>query len=532
MVNKTLFRSTSKTTQKANTVNEAGGIAYSKTAKQALATMACVGTFNGVFYSSGQDLLTKIKELCSEVDDEFIAKLAIYARKSAFMKDTTSYLTAVLAARKSKLFPSVFEKVIDNGKMLRNFFQIARSGEAGRVINLSNGQVRKSIGKWFEKDPTWIFKNSIGSNPSIGDILRMARPKPITKEHASLFAYIRGTKLEGTNYVTRNKEGGVMYSNSFENLPTVVKQLENLKKTQEGEIPDVDFRLLDSVLNEEGLKQLWERQINGGWHLLRMNLNNFKKYGVFNNKENVLKVANRLKSKEEIKKNKVFPYQLLNTFINTDAQFEIKEALQDALDIAVENVPEIGKGFVCVDTSGSMQSPVTGNSAAPSKVTCVDVAGLIASSILKVNKDSEVVPFDTQVRSVQINPRDSVMTNSRKLALNGGGTNIACSIEYLNINNKIGDYIVIISDNESWMGVHGSFGRTGTMEAWLKFKRRNPNAKLICIDLQPYITSQVKLDKDILLVAGFSDSVYTVIQNFLQENSDDFWIKEIEKTII
>ena len=41
---------------------------------------------------------------------------------------------------------------------------------------------------------------------------------------------------------------------------------------------------------------------------------------------------------------------------------EVREALQDAMEIAIANVPAIdGKVYVCPDVSGSMHSPVTGH---------------------------------------------------------------------------------------------------------------------------------------------------------------------------
>jgi len=40
----------------------------------------------------------------------------------------------------------------------------------------------------------------------------------------------------------------------------------------------------------------------------------------------------------------------------------VREALQDAMEVATENVPAVpGQVFICPDVSGSMQSPVTGH---------------------------------------------------------------------------------------------------------------------------------------------------------------------------
>src|SRR5690606_8494966 len=90
-------------------------------------------------------------------------------------------------------------------------------------------------------------------------------------------------------------------------------------------------------------------------------------------------------------------YQLLTAYQNTDSvPTEIRNALQDALEISTENIPDYGDVIVCVDTSGSMSSPVTGYRAgSTTKTRCVDVAALIASCILRKNQNAEIIPFDT-----------------------------------------------------------------------------------------------------------------------------------------
>ena len=57
---------------------------------------------------------------------------------------------------------------------------------------------------------------------------------------------------------------------------------------------------------------------------------------------------------------------------------------------------------------------------------------------------------------------------------------------------------------------------TATMKAWLQFRRRNPAAKLVCLDLQPYRTSQAPTGVDVLNIGGFSDRVFDVIRAFAQ----------------
>ena len=52
------------------------------------------------------------------------------------------------------------------------------------------------------------------------------------------------------------------------------------------------------------------------------------------------------------------------------------------------------------------------------------------------------------------------------------------------------------------------------MQEWNAFKQRNPNARLVCIDVQPYATVQAHEREDVLNVGGFSDAVFTLVADF------------------
>jgi 60 kDa SS-A/Ro ribonucleoprotein len=213
----------------------------------------------------------------------------------------------------------------------------------------------------------------------------------------------------------------------------------------------------------------------------------------------------------------------------------VREALQDALEIATENVPQIaGKVFVFPDVSGSMHSPVTGfRQGATSAVRCVDVAALVAATVLRRNPTAEVICFSDHIVEAHLNPRDSVMTNAAKLAAHPpGGTNCSLPLALLNKRQATGDLVIYVSDNESWMDASGSrFGvaPTETMREWARFKERNKDARMVCIDLQPNTHTQAKEREDILNVGGFSDAVFDLIAEFARGTLTDVnWVAAVE----
>lgn len=521
MANKNLFQTLAgKLLPKTDALNEARGHAYAFTPKQQLAQYAATGCLNTTFYADADEQLAKVTELCAGVEPEFIAQTAIYARQRSFMKDMPALLCAILAVRDVKLLEAVFPRVIDNGKMLRNFVQILRSGVVGRK---SLGSAPKRlIREWFAaRDDEAIFKASIGAAPSFADIVKMIHPKPTNKSREALFGYFIGRDINA------------------DELPALVKQYEAFKNGDRHtrvEIPNVPFQMLTSL---ELSKNEWAAIARTApWQMTRMNLNTFVRHDVFGQPGMPELIANRLRDEQAIRRARVFPYQLMTAYTNANDNVPnaVREALQDAMEIAISNVPEIsGKVYVFPDVSGSMQSPVTGHrKGATSKVRCIDVAALVAAAILRKNPNAEVIPFSDDVVPARLNPRDSVMTNANKLAnLPSGGTNCSAPLIELNKRKANGDLVIYVSDNESWVDTpyYGRFGgsATKTMMEWAKFKARNADARMVCIDIQPNATSQAKERVDVLNIGGFSDQVFEVIAEFAAGRLNaDHWIGVIE----
>ena len=95
----------------------------------------------------------------------------------------------------------VFPRVIDNGKMLRNFVQIVRSGVIGRK---SFGSAPKRAAQaWFaSRTPETIFRQSLGAQPSMADVIKMVRPSPANDKgekdavREALYGYLIGKDVD------------------------------------------------------------------------------------------------------------------------------------------------------------------------------------------------------------------------------------------------------------------------------------------------------------------------------------------------
>jgi 60 kDa SS-A/Ro ribonucleoprotein len=254
-------------------------------------------------------------------------------------------------------------------------------------------------------------------------------------------------------------------------------------------------------------------------------------------------VARRIADADEIRRSRQFPYQFLAAYLNVTNEVpqKIKTALHQAAEIACGNVPELpGPVIIGLDVSASMQSAITGcrGRDATSKMRCVDVAALFAAAILRRNPDSVVIPFDTSAYEARVDPSDSILSLAERLAkFGGGGTD--CSLPLAKANREFRHRkfagCVLVSDTESWVYRnrvfgYGQHGSTGVMTEWQEFVKNQvrlhdenlTGPKLVCIDVQPYTTSQAPERSDILNIGGFSDAVFKVVAAFLRDDANRF----------
>lgn len=507
----------------ADVLNEAGGRAYALSDRELLAKYACTGCLSDTFYASAEAQLGDVVGAASRCDPEFIASCAVYSRRKGYLKDMPALLLAVLDNRKetsSVLFEETFATVVDNARLLRNFCRTVRSGLLGR--RSFSRRARRAIKSWFlSRSGDQLFRDSVGKDPSLADVIKMIRPKPESEKKDYLYRWLI------------NKPSAV------DSCPELLRSY--LRWLRDGgEIPDVPLQMITSELSDT--KSWTKIALNSKWHRARMNLNAFAKHGVFADREIVAQIAKKLRNPEDIRKAKAFPYQSLMAYMavrfNEKVPDEIKDALQDAIEISIENVPEIqGRIAVCVDNSGSMNAPVTGRSSRTTKVTCRMCAGLVAATFFRRNPQTDVYAFTTDSALLRLNPRDSLPTLSAQISNHmDGGTACSAPLAHMNRDKRDYDLVVFLSDNQSWCdsgsALWPSYQIPTTMVEWVKFLKRNPKSRMVRVDLAPYSTTQVpESRKEILNVGGFSDNVWEVVDAFLKGSMDDgkYWSRKVEE---
>jgi 60 kDa SS-A/Ro ribonucleoprotein len=439
----------------------------------------------------------------------------------------------------------VFDRVVDNGRVLRTVFQMIRSGrfknKAGKGRVGLSSSVQRAFQRWLNTASVGkLLSASIGNDPSLRDILRMARPTPKDNARRAMFGWLTDKSIEKWAPATEadlpvEVQSLIAYRNS---------ESEEAQALIAGGLDNVRWDLLSDAAKGPTVWAALARKM--GPQALRMNLNTLLRHDVLATSTMVDYVADRIADESEIRRSKQFPYQYFAAYLNADDNVpqkivpqKIKTALHKAAEIACGNVPELpGPVVIGLDTSGSMSSAVTGHRGrgATSKMRCIDVAALFAAAILRRNPDSVVIPFDTSAYDAKMDPTDSILSIAERLAKYGGG-GTDCSLPLVAANQKHAKRkfagIVLVSDNESWVG-RGRHGSTGVMTAWeafvanqRKLAGKDAAPKLVNIDLQPYQTFQACERADIMNIGGFSDSVFNVICAFLADNNQRF-VAEVE----
>ncbi len=506
-----LFRSGRGVLRPTDTLNRAGGTVYALPPKEALAQLAVTSCLGGAFYESAEGQLIEIIERARNLEDRYLAQVAIYAREHGRMKDLPALLAAILAGRGAELVSAVFPRVIDTPRQLRTFVQIVRSGVTGR--RSFGSRVKRLIEEWLAaRSDDQLIRGSHGRAPSLADIVRMIHPKPATESRAALYGSLIG-RLVAT-----------------ESLPDLARELVEFRAGLRAELPDVPLPLLSGYeLTEAHWRTIAER---APWQTTRASLNTFARHGVFQAEGMTEKIAARLADRDQIRRARAQPYQILVGVQNLDPAVpnELGVALLDALEIATENTPAWPEPLaVCVDVSGSMFAPITGyRRGATSTARCVDVAALIAATVLRRVPTAEIVPFDLAVRKVRVRGIDSIATTAERLAsLCGGGTDCSSALRHLRSRKSRAQLVVFVSDNQSWFDARR--GESALMKEWAKYAARVPGARLVCLDLQPYADSPAHDRRDVLNLGGFSDVIFERIDEFARTDGDPaHWVEEIE----
>jgi 60 kDa SS-A/Ro ribonucleoprotein len=444
------------------TTNLAGGIAKSMKPEQELVHAVLTSFLDDKFYESGSDRLNRIVGLVKQCKPQFVANLAIIARTEFHLRSVAHVLAGELAKTvdSSKYLGIVKDTIIGVCERPDDMLEIAsylgtpltkqaKRGLRNAILKFSPYQLAKYKGE--------------GKEISLVDLFNLVHPK--------------------VQHATREQK------NAWQDL-------------MEGKLTSFDTweTEISNAKDDKARTKAWEKLIlenKLGYMATLRNINNFVKYDISDKARAA--VLDKLTDPEEVLNSKQLPFRFTTAYENVEGDRKYRDAISEAMDIAVSNVPKFkGNCLIAVDTSGSMMSGA------------IDKASVFAAALYKANPSSDIVLYDTSIKSYDISGRMPVIDIATEIKnrAHGGGTETSLVFQYALAIDKKYNRIIILSDNESWSErYYGS----SVLEAYDTFKKETGEDPFIyAVDIEGYGTKDVD-GKKVFHLTGWSDRLLDFI---------------------
>lgn len=466
-------------------VNKEGHKAFKMEPKEKLITEVLTSFFNeGKYYGDNSNVILNDIRNMIKIDSEFVANLAIYARKEANLRSISHVIAAELAydVKGKRYVKEVLKNIVlrvdDMSEILSYYLNVY-----GKPIPNS---LKKGIAECFTKfDEFALAKYNRSGDVNLKDILNLVHPKPKTLEQSFMFKRLLEDNLE------------------------------------------VPFTWETMLSSEGNKKETWEKLIASnrlGYMAMIRNLRNIIK----NNPDNINRVYDALSNEERVLKSRQMPFRYYSAFkvlaeegLGTSKVYDV---LEKAIKHSTKNIERLkGKTFISTDVSGSMGSKLSRKS----DMTCAEVGTVLMSIANSICDEAITSVFDTKFKIVPFASSNGIIANARSVKPSWGGTNLSLPIYYLLDNRIFVDRIILLSDNEI------NYGYDNVCQKLIDEYRKkvNPHVYVHAIDLLGYGTQQFKGDK-VNIIAGWNEKILEFIPkvecglNNIKEEIEGYYFKK------
>lgn len=468
------------TSQTNKTTNRSGHAAYKMADKGKLVTQVLTSFFNEQkFYGDNSEEMKKTIKAVIAKEPQFVANLAVFARREFNMRSVAHVLTAFLAheAEGKPFTRKVVRSVALRGDDVTEIMSCYLSMFGKPIPNA----LKKGIADVMQKFDEYTLAKYKGDGKALKmrDLLCLCRPTPKNAEQSAMWKRLLEGELE-TPYTWETE------------------------LSAKGNNADTWYKLIESG--------------KVGYMALLRNLRNI----LTANPSNVNKVLQTIENPEMVKRSKQLPFRYLAAYkeLANIGSSKVFDALENAVEASIANVPKLaGRTVIAVDTSGSMGCFLSQNS----KTSCHEVAMLLGLIANKICDDSIFYTFDTSIRKETVSHRNGILNTATRSCC-GGGTNMYLPFEKM-LKDKIkADRIIILSDNEC---NRPGWNNKPVQHLADEYRRRTGNDIWVhAIDLQGYGTQQF-YGRKTNIIAGWSEKVFNFI--LLAEQGEGTLEKAIEQ---
>ena len=485
----------------ADTVNNEGFPAYKRKDFERLREILFLGHIGNTFYvTSDINIESKIKDLkklINRLEPTKVADLIVSARNEGLFRTIPITALALLRLKDPKEFKRIFTNVVRTGNDMVDFISINKG-----IADGFGRAAKSAMQKWLGNVNQFY---ALKYRKQIADAIALSRP-PVDKFNNSLILkYAYGVKKKYGHETIKRMLKELPQIRGAEMFKMYIQQGRIDKAIGVGIESRLPADLMIGVAGNINSPELW-RAIMRNMGIMQL-IKYLNKLSNVLSPEEVSRYIRGVLTPENLKKAKVFPYRLFVAYINTEQPI-IREALRDVINLygTTPIIPETWRKHswaICPDVSGSMTF-------AEGDIVPSRIAGFFSSVLAKQLNTDTILPWDYKVYPINVKYMDLFEVYKRIAEADGLGTAMNEPIDYLLHNRIKKDIVVIITDSEHWASIRG------VKEAWRDYKKFNPTARLVVIEVVGYGTSQVDEEfaykHDVYTVFGWSESVFKWIE--------------------
>lgn len=511
----------------------------------------------GSYYESSNEEVKRILSLLEKIDPLFACKAAIYVRENGNMRSISHLLGAALA------------NYISGQKYAKRFYNklVVRADDMSEIVSAYanlNGmglndlkKIPNSIKKGFKEalerlDAYQIDKYKMQNREvSLIDLVRLFHPKGNQKNAEAYKRLVNGESLADL-YESKVLEKEMTKAGIATKDATQEEKMEAKREAITAVLDNVKgmpvMNLLRNLRNillyaPDKVKDACE-QLTIEKKILNSRLLPFRFATAYSEIEKVSYGDTKTKPTSSI----VFESEETKQQVTESKFNELKknllDAIEGAIEIACQNIPVLdGNTAILCDDSGSMTGDISGHSrvSAFSSVTTSVIGHVFASMMAWRQHDVYVGLFGDRLIQVpykrDVKLLDFVNKMNKIGKTCGGATEngIYTFLENVVAEKKKIDNIIVFSDCQigrggsftAWYGISSSNRSLHFHELFKEFRKINPNANFIVVNLrQSGGTSVFDKSQRILNISGWSDKIFDTIKS--QCRGWDAVIKEIE----
>ena len=479
-----------------------------------LTTLFGESTFYEGSNERGKRLEQLIRRCVEKGESEFVAKLAVYAREQMHLRSIPIFLVVTLAKVLREVEGAEFNKiravtarVIQRADELREMFAAAESvfGDSSNnkvFKKVAPKAIFKGISDAFNKFDAYQFRKYSGGKGHVkfSDVMRVVHPTPINAEKSDLFKQV----MEGT-------------------LPLI-----DTWETQSAAVGQGDY----ANDKEKALakKQMWQEHANDPKQGYMAKLRNLRNYT--ENDVDLTNVISHLTNPIAVAKSKQLPFRfytaytqlggkcLTHSYYNwsyndttTDKVVgspQLLAALEDAFDLSVGNLPDLGDDvLIVVDQSGSMTSRISDKGV----VTCAEIAAVLGTAAwfnqVQKGKKAMVAGFACDGKVYNWSTRKSALDAAKEMMNTnlGGSTNISSAWSAAKGAKLKPSTIIVLSDMQM-TGRRWGYGNIMNPE---DYGLADKDTLKISIDLRGYRNTPFAVNNGWYQLSGWSDRVFDFV---------------------